>query len=83
MAEIDELLTPDEVAAILRVPKESVLRLAKRAADGDPSGLPFVKLGRWKRFEPAEVEAFKQRHRTVVVDPMAPSKASASRKRRT
>ena len=50
-----ELLTVDDVAAFLRVPKSWVYeRTRKRGADR----LPFIKLGKYVRFEERAIRAF-------------------------
>ena len=52
---LDELLTADDVAALLRVPKSWVYERTRRRG---PQRLPFVKLGKYVRFELEAVRAF-------------------------
>lgn len=51
------MITPDEVAAMMRVSKNHVYNLANRT--NDP--LPGFKFGRAWRFEPAAVRAWMKR----------------------
>jgi excisionase family DNA binding protein len=57
---LDELLTPDDVAALLQVPKSWVYERTRRRG---PQRLPFVKLGKYVRFEVEAVRAFLARQR--------------------
>lgn len=72
-----ELLTPDEVAERLRVDREHVMRLARRKR------IASVKVGRYRRFDPADVDAFETANKVAPADALTQSQASASRKRRT
>lgn len=55
---LDELLTVDEVAALLKVSKSWVYEHTR--SRGVPRGerLPCIKLGKYVRFEPAAVRAY-------------------------
>ena len=58
MSQPDEILTTDEVAALLKVPKATVYRWTS-----DGSGPPFYKIGRHNRRKRSEVHAwFDSRH---------------------
>lgn len=46
------LLTADDLATRWQVPRSHVYRLAREGK------LPVVQLGRYRRFRPAEIEAF-------------------------
>ena len=55
---MDELLTVDDVAQMLKVPKSWVYeRTRRRGADR----LPVVKLGKYVRFKESAIEAFLER----------------------
>ena len=51
----DELLTVDDVATMLKVPKSWVYERTRRRGK---DRLPFLKLGKYVRFEPDAVRAF-------------------------
>lgn len=59
-AEATRLLTADDLAARWGVPKSHIYRLARGGA------VPVVKLGRYRRFRPADVEAFEANGGTEV-----------------
>lgn len=71
----DQLLTAQEVAKQLRRDVQFVNRLAKDGLIG------AEKVGRYWRFTQADVDAYRARVRNHVVDPLAMSTASASRRR--
>lgn len=52
---LDELLTVQEVASLLKVPPSWVY---ERTRQRGPRRMPFIKLGKYLRFEPAAVRAF-------------------------
>ena len=57
---MDELLTVDELAAWLKVPRTWIYeRTRRRGAER----LPFIKLGKYLRFEETSVKAFIERQR--------------------
>ena len=60
MDEFDELLTVEEVAALLKVPKSWVY--GRTRARG-PERIPFIKLGKYLRFQASGVRAFVTRQR--------------------
>ncbi len=73
----ERLLTVTEVRDQLRVDTtEFVQRLARTGE------LAAIKVGRYWRFEQTDVDEYLNRHKSVVVDPLAQSKASRSRRRR-
>ena len=51
------LLTVDAVAALLKVSKSWVYEHTRRKATRGP-GLPFVKIGKYVRFDPRQVREF-------------------------
>jgi excisionase family DNA binding protein len=53
LSQPDEILTTDEVAALLKVPKATVYRWTS-----DGSGPPFYKIGRYNRRKRSEVLAW-------------------------
>lgn len=59
---IQEFFTADELAAILRVSRKTVLRMARRGA------LACHQFGRTRRFRRQDVEAFLQRSRIAIGD---------------
>ena len=60
---VPELLTVDEVAALFKVPKSWVYeRTRRRGADR----LPFMKLGKYVRFEAGAVQTYLARQRKSV-----------------
>ncbi len=54
-ADLNELLTVDDVAALLRVPKSWVYERTRRRGK---DRLPFLKLGKYVRFEAHAVRGF-------------------------
>jgi len=57
---VEELLTVNEVAALLKVRKSWIY---ERTRCRGPARLPFIKLGKYLRFEEKQVMAFLQRNR--------------------
>ena len=57
---MDELLTVDELAAWLKVPPSWIYERTRRRGEGR---LPFLKLGKYLRFEEAAVRAYLARQR--------------------
>ena len=55
---LDELLTVEEVAALLKVPKSWIYGKTRQRGS---ARLPYVKLGKYLRFEEQAVRAFLQR----------------------
>jgi excisionase family DNA binding protein len=53
--EFEELLTIDEVAALLKVPKSWIYQHVRKSGS---DRLPHVKLGKYLRFVEADVRAF-------------------------
>ena len=56
--ELEELLTVDEVAALLKVPRSWIYQHVRKAG---PDRLPHVKLGKYLRFVETDVRAFIER----------------------
>ena len=57
---MDELLTVDELAAWLKVPPSWIYERTRRRGEGR---LPFIKLGKYLRFEAVAVRAYLARQR--------------------
>jgi len=57
---MDELLTVDEVAEWLKVPPSWIYERTRRRGEGR---LPYIKLGKYLRFEAAAVRAYLERQR--------------------
>lgn len=56
---MDKLLTADELAAKLKVPKSWIY---DRTRSGGPGKLPFKKLGKYLRFSEVEIEEYLKRN---------------------
>ncbi len=69
---MDRDLTVDEAAELLRMPRQSLLRLAKRG------GIPHRKDGRKYKFTPAHIEAYRAQTEVVPALNMGLSKRSRS-----
>ncbi len=52
-----QLLTPDEVSILLKVPKATLKIWRHRASSGGKKIIPFVKLGRLVRYRKADIDA--------------------------
>ncbi len=78
----DRLLTAEEVASLLGVPKSYVYELARR---GGPDALPSVTFGRYVRFRLADLQSWQARHQRQPVDtpPSHPPAPSHDRQRGT
>jgi excisionase family DNA binding protein len=59
--DLHELLTVEEVAALLKVSKSWVYEHTRRRNVAPADRLPFVKIGKYVRFETRAVRAFLQR----------------------
>ncbi len=59
----EELLTVDDIAAMLKVPKSWVYERTRRRGK---DRLPFLKLGKYVRFEEGAVKAYLERQRRPV-----------------
>jgi excisionase family DNA binding protein len=56
--ELDELLTVDEVAALLKVSRSWIYEHTRKRGTPRSSRLPHVKIGKYVRFEPRAVREF-------------------------
>ncbi len=63
---MDELLTVDEVAEWLKVPPSWIYERTRRRGEGR---LPFIKLGKYLRFEAAAVRNYLERQRRSSLIP--------------
>jgi excisionase family DNA binding protein len=61
LSEPDEILTTDEVCALLKIEKRT---LYKRTSEG--TGPPFYKIGRHNRWKRSEVLAWFEAHRADI-----------------
>jgi excisionase family DNA binding protein len=62
--EFGELLTVDEVAALLKVSKNWVYEHTRSAGRSRSDRLPHIKLGKYVRFHPQGLHAFLRRSTT-------------------
>ena len=60
-AELHELLTVDEVAALLKVSRSWVYEHTRSRTTPRSERLPHVKIGKYVRFDPCAVRAFLER----------------------
>ena len=58
VADLDELMTVEEVAALLKVSTSWVYEHTRSRGVARAERLPSIKLGKYVRFEPASVRAF-------------------------
>jgi len=63
-AVLPDLLTPEEVAAITSLSLDTLAQWRSQKR-----GIPYLKIGRVVRYDPAEVEAYLERCRVSVSDP--------------
>ena len=68
-----ELLTADDIARRLRVPRSWVYRAAR---EGD---LPSVRCGRYRRFDEADVERWISRHKAKAATDGDPARSLPAR----
>ena len=59
--DLNELLTVDEVAALLKVSRSWVYEHSRSKQTARSDRLPHIKIGKYVRFEPRAVRAFLQR----------------------
>lgn len=64
VAALTELLTPEEAAEITGLSLDTLAQWRSRKR-----GLPYLKIGRAVRYDPAEVRAYLERCRVSVSDP--------------
>jgi len=58
---LDELLTVDEVAALLKVPRSWVYEHTRSRGTPRSERLPYIKLGKYLRFNAREIREFIQK----------------------
>ena len=58
---LEELLTVDEVAALLKVPRSWVYEHTRARGTPRAERLPYIKLGKYLRFDPRAVREFIQK----------------------
>jgi excisionase family DNA binding protein len=56
--ELDELLTIEDVAALLRVSKSWIYDHTRKRGTPRSGQLPFIKIGKYVRFEPRAIREF-------------------------
>jgi excisionase family DNA binding protein len=61
---LPELLTVDEVAALLKVRRSWVYEHTRSRRSARAVRLPFIKIGKYKRFDPSAVREFLLRRST-------------------
>ena len=64
VATLTELLTPEDVAEITGLALDTLAQWRSRRR-----GIPYLKIGRAVRYDPAEVQAYLERCRVSVSDP--------------
>jgi excisionase family DNA binding protein len=64
--ELDELLTVDEVAALLKVSGSGVYEHTRKRGTPPSGRLPHVKVGEYVRFKPRAVREFAARLSTIA-----------------
>jgi excisionase family DNA binding protein len=64
--ELDELLTVDEVATLLKVSRSWVYEHTRKRGTPRSGRLPHVKIGKYVRFEPRAVREFVARLSTIA-----------------
>ena len=64
--EIDDLLTVEDVARLLRVPRSWVYEHTRSRGTSRADRLPRIKLGKYIRFDPRDVRAFLARRSKVA-----------------
>jgi excisionase family DNA binding protein len=62
--ELHELLTVEEVAALLKVSRSWVYEHTRSRGTARAERLPYIKIGKYKRFDPLAVREFIRRRAT-------------------
>ena len=63
-SELHELLTVEDVAALLKVSRSWVYEHTRSRGTGRTERLPYIKIGKYKRFDPLAVREFIRRRAT-------------------
>ena len=63
--ELHELLTVEDVAALLRVSKTWVYEHTRTRGTAQAERLPYIKIGKYKRFDPRSVREFLSRRSRI------------------
>jgi predicted DNA-binding transcriptional regulator AlpA len=63
-SELHELLTVEDVAALLKVSRSWVYEHTRSRGTARAERLPYIKLGKYKRFDPLAVREFIRRRAT-------------------
>ena len=64
--DLHELLTVDDVASLLKVSRSWVYEHTRSRGTARTDRLPYIKIGKYKRFEPRAVREFLLRHSKTV-----------------
>ncbi len=64
--DLHELLTVDEVAALLKVPRSWVYEHTRSRGKARAERLPYIKIGKYKRFDPRAVRDFLLRRSKIA-----------------
>jgi excisionase family DNA binding protein len=64
--DLHELLTVEEVAALLKVPRSWVYEHTRSRGAARAERLPYIKIGKYKRFDPRSVREFLLRRSKIA-----------------
>ena len=64
--DLHELLTVEEVASMLRVSRSWVYEHTRSRGTARTERLPYIKIGKYKRFDPRSVREFLQRRSKIA-----------------
>ena len=64
--EVHELLTVDDVATLLKVNRSWVYEHTRSRGTGRAERLPYIKIGKYKRFDPQAVREFLLRRSKIA-----------------
>ena len=64
--DLHELLTVEEVAALLKVSRSWVYEHTRSRGTARTERLPYIKIGKYKRFDPRSVREFLQRRSKIA-----------------
>jgi excisionase family DNA binding protein len=65
-ATLDRLLTVDDVAALLQVGRSWVYEHTRSRGTARTERLPFIKIGKYKRFDRQSIHEFLRRRSTIA-----------------
>jgi len=64
--DLHELLTVEDVAALLKVSRSWVYEHTRARGTARTERLPYIKIGKYKRFDPRSVREFLKRHSKIA-----------------